>query len=625
MVVQRAVGRRAVVDDAHGRPAGSRADGVVRAALPLVQALPADLPADVGRRIVGRDVVVAERLEILVDDGPALYGVRQAMVARDGVRTEPEARLARHAVGEVEAEDLDEERHLDVGDRMPVLGDAVDHEDAAVRARGRALRRLDADPERLVLSRRDGTRPLLRQQRVGPGRPAAGLVRGLGDLHIAHAEDVDLRAGGHRRAFGVLQAARRQRDGDVLQRVLRADDELDRLGLVRGRLHQQFVDRSRRQRAAARNLPAARRAPHVQLVVLDEPLAVALVEELRCGQGADLAAGHLVDEGRRTDHRHGRSVERGFERVVVDLQRTGLVAAETDEEFPRRQKPGREVRLERVGPRDAREGGPRPAVRGHLDLGRTRGVVAAGHRHAALLPGAGREDVAVDDGLAGAQAPARGVEMGAGGDERTRVVARRRTELRREDVVVPVNLLAGSEDELPRGLVDWTDGRQRHVIEQDLAREHPLPEMEARRAEAGRRAEDVLLAVAVRFRRTEVHVDMVRARHDAARTASAHPDRERVAAIGLEGERVGAPADVRRTVARHPDGGRIAMPALRRPGGPRRLGRRPADGTPAGSRGEVRVGNGDGRDGGEGRRHRGEERSESVHGTDASVSEVEGC
>ena len=150
-------------------------------------------------------------------------------------------------------------------------------------------------------------------------------------------------------------------------------------------------------------------------------------------------------------------------------------------------------------------------------------------------------------------------------------------------------------------------------------------EAEARRAEAGRRAEDVLLAVAVRFRRTEVHVDMVRARHDAARTASAHPDRERVAAIGLEGERVGAPADVRRTVARHPDGGRIAMPALRRPGGPRRLGRRPADGTPAGSRGEVRVGNGDGRDGGEGRRHRGEERSESVHGTDASVSEVEGC
>ena len=285
----------------------------------ILVVLPVQDRLGLGHR-VGRNVVVAQELHVLLADC-GLVGVRNGlMVAIDGIDMESEWRGDGHAVRQLEAEHLDLEgnhRPQDVARRRIRLHG----EFSAIDALGRALRRLDAHPERRALAGlRRPKRRVLRRQGVRPPAARAHLVGGDGDVQIVFAEDCHPVGGD----CGGIRPFRRKRPRDrhahVRQVARRIEDELHGFGLVRRRLDAERVGLCRRRHAVAEDLASGTCAPHRQRVRRAGQLRTEDIQPIVVGlRLQEHLARLLLDEARRADETRGSTVEMSGEAHHHDL------------------------------------------------------------------------------------------------------------------------------------------------------------------------------------------------------------------------------------------------------------------------------------------------------------------
>ena len=250
---------------------------VAHPALPFGELGPGHADAVQRRRVVGRDVVGAQRVEVLVVDLALLVGVGQLVVAEHKVGVEAKGRGARHAVREHEVEHGDLEGDLG----RVAFGRQTNH--PAVQAGGRVARDLHPYPYGLVFPGLEVDGPGEGRQRVRPWRGHAHFVGGLRDGHVVHAEQLDV-PGGNGRAVGSCQ--RCAGNGESTQRCGGPHDELGRFRLVPGGLDGQGGPGLLGEGARATDLPARRCPPQGDRVGRAwQHLAIGAVIELRHREG----------------------------------------------------------------------------------------------------------------------------------------------------------------------------------------------------------------------------------------------------------------------------------------------------------------------------------------------------
>ena len=294
-------------------------------------------------------------------------------------------------------------------------------------------------------------------------------------------------------------------------------------------------------RSRARDLPAARRRPHVigvRAARHERPVALVVVgRRLDARHHLVRAVQHVVGCAERLQR---RAVEIGLQRVAVDLEIAAGEAAEAHAQGLAREERRGDVRLHLRGVRDGAERGPRLAVRRRLHGGGAARPVAALDHHAPALPRASGEFVAVDDLAAVPEAPARRVEMAVADLERTRMVAPGAAQRRRERVATSFDTLTVSERLSAELAVAGRDGQDARI--RARGRAHEMPGTEVERLGSRRRVEHVRVGARAVARRTKINVRAARPRRDRARRGALRVEREGVAAVGRERDRLRRPA-----------------------------------------------------------------------------------